>query len=90
MSPDAQIQRDLGIVLSRELRFYALSQPLMPVAHIPDFLCNFWEPAGLPFKRLAGPQIHTGALRSHQRCPDFLLRRTSHDHVCGFLSKKAA
>jgi hypothetical protein len=29
----------------------------MPVAHIPDFLCDFWEPAGLPFKRLAGPQI---------------------------------
>ena len=27
---------------------------------------------------------------SHQRCPDFLLRSTSHDRACGFLSKKAA
>jgi hypothetical protein len=32
----------------------------------------------------------TGAPCSHQRCPDFLLRRTSHDLVCGFLLKKAA
>jgi hypothetical protein len=35
-------------------------------------------------------QLRTGAPCSHQRCPDFLLRRTSHDHACGFLLKKVA
>ena len=36
------------------------------------------------------PQHRTGAPCSHQRFPDFLLRRTDRDRVCGFLSKKAA
>jgi hypothetical protein len=36
------------------------------------------------------PLLCTGVPCSHQRCPDFLLRSTNYDHVCGFLSKKAA
>jgi hypothetical protein len=58
---------------------------------------GMWDTAGLPLKPLAGltallgwPQLRSGALLSHQRCPDFRLRSTSHDSVCGFLSKKAA
>ena len=36
------------------------------------------------------PQIRPGAPCSHQRRPDFLLRSTSNDRACGFLSKRAA
>jgi hypothetical protein len=56
------------------------------IAGCPISACfwQMWDTAGLPLKSVAGRQICTGAPCSHQRCPDFLLRRTSHDHACGF------
>jgi hypothetical protein len=43
-----------------------------------------------PSSRLRTPQPRPGAPCSHQRCPNFLLRGTTHNHACGFFSKKAA
>jgi hypothetical protein len=44
----------------------------------------------LPMMRSPSQCPGTSAPRSHQRCPDFLLCGTHHDHACGFLPKKAA
>jgi hypothetical protein len=60
------------------------------VPHISLVFREMWDTAGLALSLCRVPQIRTGALRSHQRCPDFLLSSASRDRVCGFLSKKAA
>jgi hypothetical protein len=64
-----------------------------PIAGCPtsrSFFARCGIPQAFPSSLLRSPQLRTGAPCSHQRCPDFLLRSTSHDRVCGFLSKKAA
>jgi hypothetical protein len=64
-----------------------------PIAGCPtsrSFFARCGIPRAFPSSLLRSPQLRTGAPCSHQRCPDFLLRSTSHHRVCGFLSKKAA
>jgi hypothetical protein len=55
---------------------------------------SFFARCGIPQASFSKPvrtsQLRTGALRSHQRCPDFLLRSFNNDCACGVLSKKAA
>jgi hypothetical protein len=48
------------------------------------------DTAVLALNPAAVPTTPYGCPTSQQRCPDFLLRGTYHDHACGFLSKKAA
>jgi hypothetical protein len=55
-----------------------------------SFFARCGIPQAFPQTSWRTSQLRTGALRSHQRCPDFLLRSTNHERVCGFLSKKAA
>src|SRR5271154_3054825 len=55
-----------------------------------SFFARCGIPQASPSSLPRSSQLHTGAPCSHQRCPDFLLRSTSHDRACGFLSKKAA
>jgi hypothetical protein len=60
------------------------------VPHISLVFREMWDTTGLTSNLLKVRRKLPGAPCSHQRCPDFLLRNTNHDHVCGFLSKKAA
>jgi hypothetical protein len=55
-----------------------------------SFFARCGIPQACPSSLSRSLQLYTGAPRSHQRCPDFLLRSTRNDHACGFLSKKAA
>jgi hypothetical protein len=49
---------------------------------------EMWDTAGLPLKPVAGPTEPPGALGSPQRCPDFLLRSTSHDALAACSQRK--
>jgi hypothetical protein len=51
-----------------------------------SFFARCGIPQVSPSSLLRVSQLHTGAPRSHQRCPDFLPRSTSRDRVCGFLN----
>jgi hypothetical protein len=75
-----------GVSIKRALKFYPRNQSRVP--HISLVFREMWDTTGLPLKPVRVPQLHTGALRSHQRCPDFLLRGTNHGHVCGFSQGK--